>query len=205
MKQEGSLWVGLPFSTTALLNLTDLNPFRGAALTALWRALVAAFVTPTPADMCGSILSVLSVSSLTASPVDTQRDTIVNRHADKQQNNTLRTLRINKEEIINMMTRVRGSDIGLKSHRGRMVGAWSRLWENKEDRPDLTVSLNTLVTTLIGLCADWRMWIRRHERKLPSSVWNDCWVNFRRPLHILQVNFGHNSIKVTTRDLENWG
>lgn len=61
----------LPPCATVLLVLTDLKSLRGTALTLLGPALVAALVTPTPADARGSILDVFPVSPLTVSPVDT--------------------------------------------------------------------------------------------------------------------------------------
>lgn len=75
----------LPPCATVLLVLMDLKSLRGTVLTLLGPALVAALVTPTPADVRGSILDVFPVSPLMVSPVDTHRKREAYEQAHRRQ------------------------------------------------------------------------------------------------------------------------
>lgn len=134
---QNSTWAGLPSPLTLLLDLTDLDSFRGATLTAFWPAITAVFVTTALANLFGST----SISSLTASPVNTHGNTINTQVHSKTA--LAHTGSIEKKTTFMWWQGLRDHVLTWKvTDSEKCVCSKRATWENKQDQNSPITSIN---------------------------------------------------------------
>lgn len=176
---------GLPSPLTLLLDLTDLDmtAFRVVTLAAFWPPSFAVFLTSAEADFFGWTLTVLSVLSLTTSPVNrhTQTHRLTHKHTQESKHSVNKT---KKTFCIKVLLGLKNT-VHVKVQSFRMVCAcslrvWEYEWSTKSrnvmkwaQSETQTLNMRHAPLAQIWLCVDWINHSMGHKQRfdLPAFVY----------------------------------